>query len=81
MKHLKFIEFYDVRAAEAALRALNRIEFAGKQIKLEPGHPRFATRWLYPLPFSYFFVSRICGISFNDFRQFTLDMHIYDRSS
>ncbi|CAK8579091.1 unnamed protein product [Lathyrus sativus] len=44
MKHLKFIEFYDVRAAEAALRALNRIEFAGKQIKLEPGHPRFATR-------------------------------------
>jgi len=47
MKHLKFIEFYDVRAAEAALRALNRIEIAGKQIKLEPGHPRFATWWQY----------------------------------
>lgn len=55
MKHLKFIEFYDVRAAEAALRALNRIEIAGKQIKLEPGHPRFATWWRYPLPFSYFY--------------------------
>ncbi|KAL2342826.1 hypothetical protein Fmac_004111 [Flemingia macrophylla] len=40
MKHHKFIEFYDVRAAEAALRALNKIDIAGKQIKLEPGHPR-----------------------------------------
>ncbi|KAI9071249.1 hypothetical protein K1719_014705 [Acacia pycnantha] len=36
----KFIEFYDVRAAEAALRALNKSEIAGKQIKLEPSHPR-----------------------------------------
>lgn len=32
----KFIEFYDVRTAEAALRALNRSDIAGKQIKLEP---------------------------------------------
>ncbi|OIW21367.1 hypothetical protein TanjilG_02424 [Lupinus angustifolius] len=40
MKHHKFIEFYDVRAAEAALHALNRIGIAGKQIKLEPCHPR-----------------------------------------
>ncbi|KAK7291515.1 hypothetical protein RIF29_06722 [Crotalaria pallida] len=39
MNHLRFIEFYDVRAAEAALRALSRIGIAGKQIKLEPGHP------------------------------------------
>ncbi|OIW00232.1 hypothetical protein TanjilG_27483 [Lupinus angustifolius] len=39
MNHHTFIEFYDVRAAEAALRALNRIGIAGKQIKLEPGHP------------------------------------------
>jgi RNA recognition motif-containing protein len=52
MKHLKFVEFYDVRAAEAALRALNRVEISGKQIKLEPGHPRFARWWLYPLLFS-----------------------------
>ncbi|TKY60530.1 MEI2 1 [Spatholobus suberectus] len=39
MNHHKFIEFYDVRAAEDALRALNKIDIAGKQIKLEPGHP------------------------------------------
>ncbi|BAT73162.1 hypothetical protein VIGAN_01062400 [Vigna angularis var. angularis] len=39
MNHHKFIEFYDVRAAESALRALNKIDIAGKQIKLEPGHP------------------------------------------
>ena len=37
--HHKFIEFYDVRAAEAALRALNRSDIAGKQIKLEPSCP------------------------------------------
>ncbi|XP_027355823.1 protein MEI2-like 1 isoform X2 [Abrus precatorius] len=43
MNHVKFIEFYDVRAAEASLRALNGICFAGKHIKLEPGLPRIAT--------------------------------------
>ncbi|XP_039069382.1 protein MEI2-like 1 isoform X1 [Hibiscus syriacus] len=32
----KVIEFYDVRAAEAALNALNRSNSAGKQVKLEP---------------------------------------------
>ncbi|XP_043687248.1 protein MEI2-like 4 isoform X1 [Telopea speciosissima] len=37
--HHKFIEFYDVRAAEAALRALNRSDIAGKCIKLEPSRP------------------------------------------
>ncbi|GMN49372.1 hypothetical protein TIFTF001_018531 [Ficus carica] len=37
--HHKFIEFYDVRAAEAALRELNRSDIAGKQIKLEPSRP------------------------------------------
>ncbi|XP_062219161.1 protein MEI2-like 4 isoform X2 [Phragmites australis] len=31
----KIIEFYDVRAAEAAVRALNRSDLAGKKIKLE----------------------------------------------
>jgi RNA recognition motif-containing protein len=35
-RHHKFIEFYDVRGAEAALRALNRSDIAGKRIKLEP---------------------------------------------
>uniref|UniRef100_A0A5B7BU13 RRM domain-containing protein n=1 Tax=Davidia involucrata TaxID=16924 RepID=A0A5B7BU13_DAVIN len=37
--HHKFIEFYDVRAAEAALCALNRCGIVGKQIKLESSHP------------------------------------------
>ncbi|XP_030938118.1 protein MEI2-like 1 isoform X2 [Quercus lobata] len=40
----KLIEFYDVRAAEAALRALNRSEISGKQIKIEPSHSEIA-RW------------------------------------
>ncbi|KAK7282133.1 hypothetical protein RIF29_10701 [Crotalaria pallida] len=40
--HIKFIEFYDVRSAEASLRGLNRIGIAGKQIKLEPCHPKIA---------------------------------------
>ncbi|OIV97049.1 hypothetical protein TanjilG_11566 [Lupinus angustifolius] len=42
MDHIKFIEFYDVRAAESSLRELNKICIAGKQIKLEPCHPRIA---------------------------------------
>ncbi|XP_062225511.1 protein MEI2-like 4 isoform X2 [Phragmites australis] len=37
--HHKSIEFYDVRAAEAARSALNRSDIAGKQIKLEPSCP------------------------------------------
>lgn len=49
----KFIEFYDVRAAEAALHAVNWGEFAGKMIKveLEPSHPagsRLSSRQLPP---------------------------------
>jgi RNA recognition motif-containing protein len=43
-KHHKFIEFYDVRAAEAALKALNRSDIAGKRIKLEPSRPGGARR-------------------------------------
>ncbi|XP_020110261.1 protein MEI2-like 4 isoform X2 [Ananas comosus] len=35
----KSIEFYDVRAADAALRALNRSDIAGKKIKLQPSCP------------------------------------------
>uniref|UniRef100_A0A1J3I7X4 Protein MEI2-like 5 n=1 Tax=Noccaea caerulescens TaxID=107243 RepID=A0A1J3I7X4_NOCCA len=38
-RHHKFVEFYDVRAAEAALKALNRCEIAGKRIKVEPSRP------------------------------------------
>ncbi|KAE8720034.1 Protein MEI2-like 5 [Hibiscus syriacus] len=38
-RHHKFIEFYDVRAAEQALKSLNRSDIAGKRIKLEPSRP------------------------------------------
>nr|KYP73356.1 Meiosis protein mei2 [Cajanus cajan] len=43
-RHHKFIEFYDVRAAEAALKALNQSDIAGKRIKLEPSRPGGARR-------------------------------------
>jgi len=45
-RHHKFIEFYDVRAAEEALRALNKSDIAGKRIKLEPSRPGGARRSL-----------------------------------
>ncbi|KAI3467807.1 hypothetical protein Pfo_024470 [Paulownia fortunei] len=44
----KFVEFYDVRAAESALRALSRSDSAGKQIKLEPGRPGGSKRLMQP---------------------------------
>ncbi|KAG6495791.1 hypothetical protein ZIOFF_043619 [Zingiber officinale] len=43
-RHHKFIEFYDVRAAENALRSLNKCDIAGKRIKLEPSRPGGARR-------------------------------------
>ncbi|XP_038993469.1 protein MEI2-like 1 isoform X1 [Hibiscus syriacus] len=42
----KFIEFYDVRATEAAFHALNRSDIAGKQIKLEPSRPWGVRRFM-----------------------------------
>ncbi|XP_075488741.1 protein MEI2-like 2 isoform X1 [Primulina tabacum] len=45
-RHHKFIEFYDVRDADAALKGLNRIDIAGKRIKLEPSRPGGARRSL-----------------------------------
>ncbi|EYU28167.1 hypothetical protein ABFS82_13G088800 [Erythranthe guttata] len=45
-RHHKFIEFYDVRAAESALKCLNRRDIAGKRIKLEPSRPGGARRSL-----------------------------------
>ncbi|KAL3649904.1 hypothetical protein CASFOL_006307 [Castilleja foliolosa] len=48
MSHRKIIEFYDVRAAESALRALNRSDIAGKQIKLEPGRLGGSKRLMQP---------------------------------
>ncbi|KAG8649502.1 protein MEI2-like 4 isoform X3 [Manihot esculenta] len=44
--HYKFIEFYDLRAAEGALHALNRSNIAGKQIKLEPCYTGGSRCWL-----------------------------------
>lgn len=38
-RHHKFIEYYDLRAAALALKALNRTEIAGKVIKIEPSRP------------------------------------------
>ncbi|KAF7123644.1 hypothetical protein RHSIM_Rhsim12G0017500 [Rhododendron simsii] len=46
----KFIEYYDVRAAESALRALNRSVISGKQIKLEASRLGGA-RWCLTPPF------------------------------
>ncbi|KAF8091934.1 hypothetical protein N665_0431s0003 [Sinapis alba] len=37
-----YIEFFDVRAAEAALRGLNGLEIAGRQLKLAPSCPQEA---------------------------------------
>lgn len=38
-RHHKFIEFYDGRDAETALRQLNKTEVAGKKIKIEVSRP------------------------------------------
>jgi RNA recognition motif-containing protein len=38
-KHHKFIEFYDVRDAEKAMKNLNKSEIRGKKIKIEPSRP------------------------------------------
>lgn len=38
-KHHKFVEFYDVRDAERAMRTLNKTEVNGKRIKIEISRP------------------------------------------
>lgn len=38
-KHHKFIEFYDVRHAEEAMKRLNKTEVRGKKIKIESSRP------------------------------------------
>lgn len=60
--HHKFVEFYDIRAAEAALRALNRSDIAGKRIKLEPSRPGGARRWVLSKHNNYpfFFFLSLC---------------------
>ncbi|KAF5954577.1 hypothetical protein HYC85_007433 [Camellia sinensis] len=52
--HLKFIEFYDVRAAEAACCALNKCNIVGKQINLGPSSPGGAWQWYFSVPLSLF---------------------------
>ncbi|KAI7985608.1 G-type lectin S-receptor-like serine/threonine-protein kinase LECRK3 [Camellia lanceoleosa] len=52
--HFKFIEFYDVRAAEAARCALNKCNIAGKQINLGPSSPGGARQWYFSVPLSLF---------------------------
>lgn len=37
-KH-KFVEFYDIREAETAIKHLNKTEIRGKKIKIEPSRP------------------------------------------
>ncbi|KAI7985456.1 Protein MEI2-like 4 [Camellia lanceoleosa] len=44
--HLKFIDFYDVRATEPAHCALNKCNIAGKQINLGPSSPGGARQCL-----------------------------------
>lgn len=56
-RHHKFIEFYDVRAAEAALKALNRSDIVGKRVKLEPSRPGGARRKCVFGPLIYMFSS------------------------
>lgn len=43
-RHHKFVEFFDVRSADSALKALNRTDIAGKRIKLEHSRPGGARR-------------------------------------
>ena len=50
MSHHKFIEFYDVRAAESALRAVNRSEVGGNQIKIASGQTGDSKRFMQPFP-------------------------------
>jgi len=55
----KVIEFYDVRAANEALRALNQSDITGKKIKLEPSLPVGARSYCPFTLSSHFFVQHI----------------------
>ncbi len=56
-KHHKFIEFYDIRDADRAMKNLNKTEIKGKKIKIEPSRPggtrkNFFNQMVYEQPFS-----------------------------
>eukprot|EP01119_Soliformovum_irregulare_P011987 TRINITY_DN3074_c0_g1_i2.p1 TRINITY_DN3074_c0_g1~~TRINITY_DN3074_c0_g1_i2.p1 ORF type:complete len:687 (+),score=177.89 TRINITY_DN3074_c0_g1_i2:164-2224(+) len=54
-KHHKFIEFFDVRDAEKAMKNLNKTEIRGKKIKIEPSRPGGRKNSLTPLPSEFSF--------------------------
>ncbi|OAY48038.1 protein MEI2-like 1 isoform X8 [Manihot esculenta] len=64
-RYHKFIEYYDIRAAEAALSALNRSDIAGKQIKLERSLLG-STRRLVPKPEQEQDEPSLCPSPFDD---------------
>eukprot|EP01103_Thecamoeba_quadrilineata_P014435 TRINITY_DN4310_c0_g2_i1.p1 TRINITY_DN4310_c0_g2~~TRINITY_DN4310_c0_g2_i1.p1 ORF type:complete len:831 (+),score=148.37 TRINITY_DN4310_c0_g2_i1:133-2625(+) len=45
-KHHKFVEFYDVRDADKAMKHLNKTEIKSKKIKIEPSRPGGARKVL-----------------------------------
>ncbi|KAJ8752623.1 hypothetical protein K2173_005512 [Erythroxylum novogranatense] len=63
--HQRVVEYYDARAAEAALSALDRTDIAGKQIKLELSHP-FGTRCFIQQPELEHEEPNLCQSPFDD---------------
>ncbi|PHU02977.1 hypothetical protein BC332_28228 [Capsicum chinense] len=64
--HYKFIKFYDVRETDAALKALNHSDIAGKRIRLEPNRPGGARRKcivLYSRPYYALLLDPTCTCS------------------
>lgn len=54
-----YIEFFDIRAAEAAFGGMNGLEVAGKQLKLALTYPE-SQRWVTGFfSFSPWFIERI----------------------
>ncbi|AQK64244.1 hypothetical protein ZEAMMB73_Zm00001d013726 [Zea mays] len=68
--HHKIIEFYDVRAAEGAARALNRSDLAGKKIKLETGRLSGARRCVDDI----FNTAHVQGVGQEEFGVYNLDV-------
>lgn len=72
------MEFYDVRAAESALRSLNWSEIAGKQIKLEPGLSGGSRRWAHIMFCTYFSLhfTVVCHPSMNISSKKSILLHL-----
>jgi len=52
-KHHKFIEFFDVRDSEKAMKALNKMDLKGKKIKIEPSRPGGIRKFFNPPDSNY----------------------------